>query len=376
MSTKSLSSPVKRKQSIGRSKVDRASIVKKAKEKKFEEIFFLLLKEYIRFRRRRSSVETCQQDESNKYRMKKLTMYEKDEDDLYGFKKDTRTGEFYSTTLHEILTYQPTLEVVDLLCILTNETRFIRRESKMLNHKLCVEDTSDFHGRKPLHIAVIFGCDHSVITRLIKGSLRCCPATAVDDLGRTPLHWACCTTTAILNSRQSRSILQLGHCLMCFTKVSPNSNDHENLIMIVQVLITHCPHSASMRDCDGYTPFDLARQNKERPSIILKILNNDIKVEKTQNYDDSSHKCRSQSSSELLKSLDESGHSTLANTIEAMLRVHAPLSSKTYPLDFVVECYSDNEDADDEFDDLSSIGLNSLSRHRSCSGFRRELVSI
>jgi Ankyrin repeat len=154
------------------------------------------------------------------------------------------------TILHMLMRFRPTGTVVDLL---------IRRMCER-NPGTIPEDSTDLQGRTPLHIAVMHGCDLGVVERLISGIVSIVPAIAKDSCQRLPIHWACSNPRGT-----SPTDVRRPHLWSCGLL----AGDRDNMIAVIQKLVTVYPHCVTVRDRDGKTPMDLALQNRADACTIL-----------------------------------------------------------------------------------------------------------
>lgn len=213
------------------------------------------------------------------------------------------------TILHLIMAYQPPSEVVDLLI-----RKIIQKRPGSVP-----EDKADMHGRTPLHVAVIHGCDIAVVDRLMNGVVSYGPALTKDSQLRLPLHWACANPK--LSSKGRSGLASCGS----------RSKDSENMIRIIQALVKVYPHAVTMKDQCGMTPLDLAvKVNANK--YALNIL---------------------ESTSEHIKSLNDVGYSN-SDITENMSMLDIPSEVTSAPI---------SNFNDDNGDDISSIGSRGASRH-------------
>jgi ankyrin repeat protein len=190
------------------------------------------------------------------------------------------------TILHEVLVYQPPFDVVDTLCsILCDQSKMtLVPFGNDILHRL-PEDIENNRCQKPLHVAIRSGCDVLVIQRLMKGDFIAKPSTAIDDGGRTPLHWACANHKGTCLSLNDSHGEARGF-------VTPFRKGHDkkriqNMIQIVHVLVNESPRAVCTYDHNNETPLDIARRLRAHPEIILELLNashhlNSVQVEDTE----------------------------------------------------------------------------------------------
>jgi hypothetical protein len=139
-----------------------------------------------------------------------------------------------TTPLHAILVHQPTVELVDLLI----------DKLATLKPGYFPEAAVDNHGRTPLHIAALFGCDFGVIERLSGGSQLA--VVTKDESGRYPLHCAC-------------------------AKRHRYRKQNKSAILTVSLLVEIYPRATIVRDFNGQTPLDLAIQSNLDEKILLTL---------------------------------------------------------------------------------------------------------
>ena len=207
-----------------------------------------------------------------------------------------RSKNFLShTTLHDILKFRPPFSIVDIVCSILNE------QSKMVltsfpgercHHS--PEDIEDGKCRKPLHIAVKYGCDLNVVKRLMKGEFNVSPFSAVDCEGRTPLHWACANPRGQTLRNEESGYGEKGFVALHLSfRKSKDKQRVANMVAIVKVLIKEYPHAVTVRDHLGDLPIDIARRSKADSEIILDLLEAGRLLNSKQvNLDDSEEKTK------------------------------------------------------------------------------------
>jgi ankyrin repeat protein len=190
--------------------------------------------------------------------------------------------------LHILVRYCPPVELVD---------RMIQRIIEYTNDDMVPEDSLDPDGRCPLHVAVLSGCDHSVIVRLLSGVTHILPAVSKDSFDRTPLHYACA------NGKGSK------HSFL-----SPrrrNVDETENTFLTVRALVRAYPEAVEIKDCKGKTPWDLALEHKAERRILY-VLEAASLMQMTQK-DGPHHNSFTETSSEIILFDAESDISTIGN---------------------------------------------------------------
>jgi ankyrin repeat protein len=147
--------------------------------------------------------------------------------------------------LHFLVQYQPTVGLVTIASRLLNELSELSADT-------IAEDTSDRQGRKPLHIAMEYGCDSRVTAFLLQSSAGALPALSKDTCaGRYPLHYAC----ARPNGR-SNSLTTTG------------STSAKEMLSSIEQLLQCERMTALVADKSGQLPLDLARQHGASLEII------------------------------------------------------------------------------------------------------------
>jgi ankyrin repeat protein len=149
------------------------------------------------------------------------------------------------TILHKILQYQPPVEIVHLLILRLAEKSSIA----------VPEELKDTEGRTTLHVAVAHGCHAAVIHRLLHGVSRVIPAVTKDNDDRLPLHLACLNKAC-------------GENLVKQQSKQPTPEDVNNMVQVVNLLLSAYPVAAAIRDSNGDTPLDLARRNGADSRIL------------------------------------------------------------------------------------------------------------
>lgn len=144
------------------------------------------------------------------------------------------------TLLHQVVALRPPVTLVDLVI------------SRMMASKAnsIPEDSTDHKGKTPLHIAAAVGCSYAVINRLTNGTVLSSPVLSMDHEHRLPLHWACTNP----HGKASRTKL--------IRKCGARSRDKDNMLQVMEKLVQVYPHAVWARDCQGKTPYDLAKANR------------------------------------------------------------------------------------------------------------------
>lgn len=218
------------------------------------------------------------------------------------------------TMLHLIMSYQPSLEVVNLLILRMTDKR----------PETVPEAATDMLSRTPLHVAVAHGCEHAVIDRLLNGTVTVVPAVTKDAQQRLPLHWACCSTKT---KGATRDVWWRVNC-------GARASDSENSTRIIEALVKAYPHAVTVKDRSGLTPLDLATANNAHP-YILRLLDDHVAS-------------KSPSGVEL-------SNSGTDETFEADI----PFEIGDFYNGFQCGSHFDHDD-----DDISSIGVGGLSSYR------------
>jgi hypothetical protein len=166
------------------------------------------------------------------------------------------------SALHLIVNHRPPVSLVDSL------SRWITKN----NPGYVPEDAVDARGQTPLHIAVIQGCDVTVIDRLANSPSSTFPTTTMDDWRRCPLHWACCMKPRTPSDTVCNGHATLGFLSSSSSNAQPSQAFVDNMVKIVLVLIKSYPQAAVIEDKDRKTPLDLAVDNKLDRRILLSLL--------------------------------------------------------------------------------------------------------
>jgi hypothetical protein len=256
--------------------VDCAEIDRLCKNKKFDQLFDLLLNMY---QSTKTSSKDTNSEVGNKLNPRSnhsdTTCTTTANDQSETFIHPLMGGSALSCSfLHGILAYQPPFEVVDLICqLLNNERNGVRNVSGTRNLLLVVEETSDLSGRIPLHVAIQNYCDKNVVARLMhQTNARFNLCLSLDAMGRTPLHWAVSVSksfTARAASHGPRSFLFVLSWIM---KHFNNTKCVDNMFQIIQMLLKNCPRATVMKDVEGNRPIDIARQRQVDPAIVIALL--------------------------------------------------------------------------------------------------------
>jgi ankyrin repeat protein len=185
-----------------------------------------------------------------------------------------------TTPLHKILEYRPPYSTVSLLCRALTNLEDARHTTERSRHLPLLQiltpdaeatnaiassspvDITDDMGRKPLHIACEYGCDLTVVKRLLKGTSYARPFMTCDIHKRTPLHYACANPRGSSSNTTSKLLKTLG------IGNSNNSKSCENMTQIIECLVNIYPRATILKDEWGQTPLDLAVENQASPKII------------------------------------------------------------------------------------------------------------
>ena len=216
--------------------------------------------------------------------------------------------------LHLIMEHRPPVKLVDLLILRLSE----------LKDGFVPEDAADWRGRTPLHLAVYFGCDSTVIKRLVHGAGAVVPAVTKDATGRLPMHWACESPRGLNNKGKGTCVFRCGN----------RSKQCDNMVEIIEVLMEAYPHAVTVKDLSGNTPLHLAIKNGADPYTVALL-------ERAQ------QKLTMESASTSSKTLNESES-------EVDLPVAFAEGSGFQPFD--------------DADDMSSVGSRGVSRHHRVLG--------
>lgn len=211
-----------------------------------------------------------------------------------------------ATMLHLIMEYKPPATLVDVLILRLSE----------LKDGIVPEDATDLRGRTPLHLAVHYCCEPSVIKRLVYGVVSVLPAVTKDSTGRLPLHWAC-------ENPQGFTIKSA--CMLCCGNRPKNC---DKMVEIIEMLMKVYPHAVTVKDMAGNTPLTLAIANGADHNTILLL-------------DRAYQKLRGENAS------------TSSGTNETEIEVD-------FPVDYAGATYFDPHDPGD---DVSSIGTGGISRY-------------
>jgi len=233
---------------------------------------------------------------------------------LQAFRGDT-------SMLHLVMEYKPPATLVSAL---------ILRLRELKPGGFVPEDSTDQLGRTPLHMAVVYGCDVSVIDCLLNGVVTVSPAHTKDSSGRLPLHWACANP----GGRNNSSTHLIPRC-------GSRSKISDNMAQIIEKLLKVYPRAVTVRDKSGMTPLNLAIQNGAGHCIILML---DQAHRKFQNQDGYA---------------DSTGNSATA----ALTETDIPMEIFGGPNFFVTpnDCPAENVPREDCDDDMSSVGTGGVS---------------
>lgn len=157
------------------------------------------------------------------------------------------------TLLHQIMVHRPPAALVDVII-----------SRMMVSHattNTIPEDTTNYDGKTPLHIAVASGCSFAVIRRLTNGTILHTPVLSRDHQHRLPLHWACTNPHGI----QRLHRVSLLHCGGRVARAK------DNMIEVIDHLLHLYPYAVWARDTDGNTPYDLAVAHSIDPQILAML---------------------------------------------------------------------------------------------------------
>jgi hypothetical protein len=184
-----------------------------------------------------------------------------------------------NTFLHVILIHKPPFDVVDLLCQLLNYEANGRNHSQnKSSRRVQIEETSDKLGRKPIHVAIQHGCDANVVSRLMqRRSTRLNLCLALDQRGRSPLHWAVDASKTLATASTAQGRGRYMYRLSCHNHAK-DLTDADNMFHIIQLLLDECPRAATLKDIQQNRPIDLARQYRAEPRIILALLETETSI--------------------------------------------------------------------------------------------------
>jgi Ankyrin repeats (3 copies) len=139
--------------------------------------------------------------------------------------------------LHHLLKSSPNPELVELLLAKMGDDD----DDAML----------DVEGRTALHVAAGFGCDSAVIKLLLEGDGRI-QASVLDNLSRTPLHWACFNPSGLNKDGTG----------------NPTSADLNSMLDTMALLLESYPEAIGMPDKKGRKPLDLAKRHRADAAVI------------------------------------------------------------------------------------------------------------
>lgn len=152
------------------------------------------------------------------------------------------------TPLHLAVAHRPPVNVVDSLITILKEKFQV----------LQPEEYQDDFGQTPLHIAVANHCGEEVAQRLLSGDTDLMPAVLRDNMDRTPLHVA---AWAPIVKPEKKKLFGPNQMAM----------DKWNRRRVMMVLLEHYPEAAALKDCNGKTPLDYARENGLNDSTVLQL---------------------------------------------------------------------------------------------------------
>jgi hypothetical protein len=286
-------------------------ILRLAKDMQYDKLFGLLIEESIVTKKKLCDLEMSNKDAN-------LTAAEKN------LSASVSNGLLSHTILHEILVFRPPFDVVDALCsVLSEQSKMTLTLFGSNTPHRSPEVIEDSRCQTPLHVAVRSGCDVTVAKRLMKGDFMAKPTIAVDDEGRTPVHWACENHKGqCLGSndsyRETRGLVSQ------FRKGNEKKRI-QNMVKIVKVLLKESPQAVRLFDHSSETPVDIARRFRADPEIILELLNASHHVN-TAIVEDSEDKTKDTNTTTGTKSKETHVTSTNPRTIALLRRVRSERS--------------------------------------------------
>lgn len=170
------------------------------------------------------------------------------------------------TLLHRVMSFRPSLPIVDLII-----SRMVSSRSQQQQLKLVPEDATDRYGMTPLHIAAASGASIDVVERLLRGT-TVGSVVAMDSMNRLPLHWACCNPFGQSPQMPRKRLFSFAACGLA-------RRDCDNMAAVIEKLIEAYPQAVWMVDRNGATPFDLAADRRADTSILVSL---DVAMRKTQ----------------------------------------------------------------------------------------------
>jgi hypothetical protein len=203
------------------------------------------------------------------------------------------------TLLHRVMSFRPSLPVVDLIISRMTMTSkhggggSSQQPQPQHSPRVLPEDATDRYGMTPLHIAAASGASIDVVERLLRGTAGSC-ALATDVMNRLPLHWACCNPFGRSPQMPRGGILSSFAC-------GATRRDGDNMLAVVQKLIKVYPQAVWMVDGDGDTPFDLAADRRADTGLLVLL---DVTMKKTNSGGNKRNDTTEHSNTEMDSSLD------------------------------------------------------------------------
>lgn len=153
--------------------------------------------------------------------------------------------------LHWLLEFQPPLATVE-------------RVITALGDSVAPEDSVDAAGRTPLHVACMHRCASAVVARLTHGNGHYVTAyrSVDDDRLQTPLHCAILAHWPTTNRSASGSSAPPLRCK------APLDAAALDALESISTLVNAYPAAAHLRDRDGKTPLDYARERGADDSLV------------------------------------------------------------------------------------------------------------
>lgn len=231
--------------------------------------------------------------------------------------------------LHTLCQHQPTEKVV-------------RRVISLLSITCDLE--VDSHGRTPLHIAAAYGSDVKVL-RLLLGDACSTAASVLDAASRFPLHYAAGATT-----RQLR--------------FGDQTDDLENSILTVQLLLEAFPIAVLAKDDKGKTAIDLALECSKHQRFVACLHLESKMLQRRNCAENDVHTENTETNTEEESSSSSHGSGSDDNSIQSPIVVFDPdvsnflkhMSTQSRPE------HDDDETYNDDDDDLSSLGTFGVSQ--------------
>jgi Ankyrin repeats (3 copies) len=180
-----------------------------------------------------------------------------------------------SSLLHVALAHRAPLRVVEALLDRIRECCIT--VTSLVPEEMIVLPEDGGNGKTPLHVAAECGCDVNVIERLLNGETLLAPAYTKDQLGRYPLHWACCLPYESKDKRKTKQKKKT-----TTNKNGQHNNDNNNAVVCnyyypgkreirretIYKLLHAYPVAAVIPDVYGRTPLDYARRSQLDPHSV------------------------------------------------------------------------------------------------------------